>query len=941
MTQRRKLIEVDLPLDGINGATAKEPTTSADHPWRLHHWWARRPLAACRAVIFANLVDDPKDCSDEFPTKEAQQAERERLHKLIERLVRWENVQPDSEGDVLGEARREITRSLARGRGEPAPTEPGAVLDYLRGYAPPLHDPFAGSGSIPLEAQRLGLRAIASDLNPLAVLINKALIELPPKFRDQPPVNPEADRLGMSVGKGRKARKVAWRGAAGLADDIRYYGRWIRDEAWKRIGHLYPAAKLPDRGESTVVAWLWARTVPCPNPACGMRMPLMKTFQLSKKKTKKEDNRHWTRPVVNRETKTISFVVQNHTQGVPAGGTVSSRGAICLACQSAVTLAYVREKARAGQMGEQMTAVVAEGHRKRLFFSPDTIHIKSALQAAPEWLPTGSLPDKALGFRVQAYGFEKWHQMFTQRQLLGLTTFSDLLKCARDRIARDGASTEYVNTIVTYIALVLGKVADGGCSFVRWQNAGASVAGLYSRQAVSMIWDFAETNPFSNSTKNWVSQFDLVARSIENLTVPNAGGVARQMDASTLPDEFGKLTVVTDPPYYDNVGYADLSDFFYVWMRPILRGVYPNLFAGILTPKLKEIVAAPRFEFPRHRFEDMLGRALCAIRERSSTEFPLSLFYAYKQQEKVREGLASTGWETMLNALVSAGFQVVGTWPVLTEKPNRTRSLGSNALASSVVLVCRQRPSDAPVGTRRQFLDELERDLPLALEELTREGHIAPTDLPQAAIGPGMKVYSQYSRVETISGERVTVREALAAINQAIDAYEERQEGELDAKTRFCRRWLRQHGLADGPFGEAEVLSQASNVVIDDLASEGLLTSGGGLVRLLPLDDYDAKRGWARGDMTAWEGCHRMAWHMNREDGRLVEGAAEVARVMGGDAEMAERLARLLYSHFDRAGDSANAVIFNNLVTAWPAILEEAQRQAAKPSQAAMSLGSS
>lgn len=455
-----------------------------------------------------------------------------------------------------------------------------------------------------------------------------------------------------------------------------------------------------------------------------------------------------------------------------------------------------------------------------------------------------------------------------------------------------------------------------------------------------MMWDFAEVNIFSNSTQNWMAQIEWIAESVEVLPASANGGNVRQADATKTIDNNDAPIVATDPPYYDNIHYADSSDFFYVWIRPLLRDIYPELLAGILTPKHEEIVANRfRFSKPRERFEDLLGQALGRMREFGSGNFPLSVFYAYKQQEEIREGRASTGWETMLNAAIAAGFQVVGTWPMRTERTGRSNANSANALASSVVLVCRPRPADAPVGTRRQFLDGLAHELPPALDQLTRDGHIAPTDLPQAAIGPGMKVYSRYSRVEAISGERVTVREALAAINQAIDVYEERQEGELDAKTRFCRRWLRQHGHADGPFGEAEVLSQASNVVINELASEGLLTATGGRVALRPLDEYHGERDWPRGGMTAWEGCHRMAWHMNHADGELVKGAAEAARAMGGNAEMAERLARLLYSHYDRAGDSANAVIFNNLVTAWPAILDEAQRQEAELSQAMLSLG--
>ena len=937
MTQRRKLIEVDLPLDAINAESARGRSSRHGHPSTLHQYWARRPLASCRAVIFASLVDDPEDCP-EFKTEEERQAKRKQLHDLIERLVVWENVQPDSGGEVLEEARREIARSAARGRGETAPTDPKAVLAYLREHVPPLHDPFAGGGSIPLEAQRLGLRAIASDLNPLAVLINKALIELPPKFRNQPPINPDGDPLGTTVGSGRSRRLVAWRGAAGLADDIRYYGRWMRDEAWKRIGHLYPKARLPRGGEATVTAWLWARTVPCPNPACGVRMPLMRSFQLSRK-----SNKHWTRPVVDREAKTITFVVQNHNSGVPKRGTVSRNGAICLACHTATPLAYVREQGQAGHLAEQMTAIIAEVGRRRVFLSPDDAHTRIALEARPEWKPKGLLPEKALGFRVQAYGFTEWNQLFTQRQLVKLTTLCDLLTEVHSVILRDGAGEEYADCIHTFLALAIGKSTNLSCRFTRWRNDSQAVEGLFSRQAISMIWDYAELSQLSSPTRNWQDQVDGIANTVEKLPTDSDYGKSYQSDASRNHLSSIRPVIITDPPYYDNIGYADLSDFFYVWLRPLLRKFYPDLFSGIMTPKTEEMVAVPsRFENPRQRFEDLLGQALRRMRESVRQEFPVSIFYAYRQQEEVREGRASTGWETMLNGAVSAGFQIVGTWPMHTEMSTRQRAHGSNALASSVVLVCRPRVANAPVASRRQFLDRLEHELRQALDQLTREGHIAPTDLAQAAIGPGMQVYSRYSRVETISGDQVTVREALGAINRVIDAYEVQQEGELDAQTRFCLRWLRQHSFGEGTFGEAELMSQASNVAIAILASERLLTAVGGVVQLLPLEGYHRQREWPRAPMTAWEGCHRMAWQIIPREGHGgVPGAAEVVRVMGGDAEIAERLARLLYSHYDRAGDSANAVVFNNLVTAWPAILEEVQRQAEAPSQAAMSLGGS
>ena len=923
MTYRKKLIEVDLPLDDINRESAREKSIRHGHPSTLHMWWARRPLAACRAVIFASMVDDPSSCPDEFPSEDEQRVERERLHEIIRKLVKWESTDENQPAVrvLLAKARYEIAHSVARSRGEMPPTDPAEVLNYLSEQTLPIYDPFAGGGSIPLEAQRLGLKAIASDLNPVAVLINKALIEIPLKFKNQPPINPRADDLGMSIGTGRNARRTPWRGTSGLADDIRYYGGWMCKEAFRRIGHLYPKAKLPDGSDAIVIAWLWTRTIPCPNPACGFQMPLLRTFQISQKK----NNEHWIRPVIDYGAKRVSFVVQNHRRGVPKGGTVNRNGAVCIACNNAVPLSYVREQTRVGNMSEQMTAIVAEGDRRRIFVSPTNAHIQAAISAEPAWQPTANLPNQAMNLRVQGYGITHWHQLFTKRQLAALTTFSDLRIEVRNQITQDGANDAYADAVCTYLALAIGREADMCSSFDRWHNSGEKVTGVFGRQVIGMIWDFAESNPFSDSTGNWMAHIEWIAKVVERLPADVNSGAVHQADASTTIHAQDGPIIVTDPPYYDNIGYADLSDFFYAWLRPLLRDLYPGLFAGILTPKEEEMIATRfRFENPRQRFEDLLNKTLKLIRERCSPEFPSSIFYAYKQQEEEREGRASTGWETMLSAIVSAGFQIVGTWPMRTELSARSRALDSNALASSVVLVCRPRPNDAPTATRRQFLDALEREMPTALDQLTQKGHIAPTDLAQAAIGPGMQVYSRYSRVETISGEPVSVREALVAINRAIADYDERQEGDLDSESRFCLDWLKQHGYGEGPYGDAETLARAKNIDISKLQhSDGLLTAERGRVKLLPLDAFSNSEQLTLGDTTAWEGCFRMAYHLNREDGKGIEGAAGVGREMGSNAESVERLGRILYNHYDRKGDSQNAVIFNNLVTEWQRIREQ------------------
>ena len=828
-------------------------------------------------------------------------------------------------------------RALGSPLPERTPTEPRRPK--WRSHIPeqqriPVYDPFCGGGSIPLEAQRLGLKAVGSDLNPVAVLITKALIELPSEYRGQPPVNPESDKAGIPPRKGGKATVIPWRGAAGLANDIRYYGLWMRQKAQEQIGHLYPPLELPDGSQATVTAWLWTRTIQCPNPACKVEMPLTSTFQISSKK----GNGYWARPSFDPESGRLSFTIQDNPDGVPRGGTANGReGVTCIACKSAATPNFAREQSRNGNVRQVLTAVVAEGKQKgKLFGPPNEVHTRAASEGIPTWQPSGNLPDKARSISIQTYGFTEWSQLFTNRQMTALTTFCDLMEDLGQTLEADQADRQYAKTIQTFMALAISRLAHGCSSFNRWRAENHNVEGVFARQGIGMIWNFAEINPFSTTTQNWMAQVDWIADAVESLPHRVNKGETHQADAATTIHADKGPVIVTDPPYYDNIHYADSSDFFYIWLRATLRNIYPELFSGILVPKQEEMIASRfRFKNPRDQFETQLNKTLSLIRERCSPEFPASIFYAYKQQEEQRQGRTSTGWETMLTALVNAGFQITGTWPMRTEMTTRVNSIDANTLASSVVLVCRPRPTEAPQASRREFLNELENELPKALVKLTREGHIAPVDLAQAAIGPGMKVYSKYGRVETISGDQVTVREALTAINQAIANYDEQQEGELDSPTRFCLDWLKQYGFNEGHYGEAQTLAQAKNVSIEDELRDAhrLVTAQGGNVQLQPMDDFSADRLPSPGRMTTWEGCFRMAWNLDHEDGSI-QGAADIGRRMGSDVESVERLARILYNHFDRNRDSRRAVICNNLVTSWEAIQEEM----AKPPQGQLDL---
>ena len=907
---RNKLIEVSLPLEAINRESAKDASLTHGHPSTLHRYWSRKPLATCRAVVFASMVDDPVSCEDEFPTEGDRSAERNRLHGIIKRLVVWQNSNDEK---LLAAARLEIAVSVARNSGEDAKTfrkrfenNPDAVLHYLSEHCPAVYDPFCGGGSIPLEAQRLGLRARGSDLNPLSVLLTKALVELPHPFRNRSPLNLNAQQLSRTVDERKR------RGTAGLADDIRYYGAWVREEAHKHIGHFYPDVRLPDGSSVPAVAWLWARTIPCINPACGLNMPLTTTFQVCKKRS----NEHWTKPIVDRESNTISWVVQNRDEGIPKRGTVNRNGAFCIECGSAVKLDYARKQAMAGKITETLIAIVAEG-KPKIFVSPTETHVQIAMSAKPKRHPRGKLPERALGFALQNYGFREWGQLFTDRQTTSLNTFGELLNQAHNKMTADGAEEGYADTICTYLAFAVDRTVESNCSFAWWENAATFIAPTFTRQALPMTWAFAEANPFSSSTQNWTSQVEWVAKVVEKLPASANSGKAYQADATTTPHTTDLPVIITDPPYYDNIGYADLSDFFYVWIRPLLRDIHPELFSGMTTPKTEEITASPRFENPALHFEKLLGKALLQMRRNCSFECPSSIFYAYKQQDEEKDGKTSTGWETMLMAIVNAGFQIVGTWPMRTERPTGVKTK-KNVLASSVLLVCRPRPEDAPFITLRNFQAELKKAMPSALRSLTRTARINPVDLAQAAIGPGMEVYSRYSKVMRISGESVPIREVLKYINDEITAYHEEESGALDKTTQFCLTWFKQHGYQAGDFGTAQLLATATGVDVAYL-HEKVLTAARGKVELFRREAYYERE--LSDEVSAWEGCQRMVFHLtDTAVGGGIQACAAVVRAMGAADESAERLARVLYSYYEALDDASSALAYNTLVQNWTEI---------------------
>lgn len=882
----RKLIEVALPLQAINEASAREKSIRHGHPSTLHLWWARRPLAACRAVLFSQLVDDPSAHPDQFPTEEAQARERERLFQLIGELVLWENSANER---VLNAARAEIRMSFG-------------------GDLPPVLDPFAGGGSIPLEAQRLGLEAHAGDLNPVAVMICKALIELPYKFRGQAPVS---KRHELSMGG------ESWPGARGLAADIRHYGEWMLRQAKRRIGHLYPVAALPQGGQAPVIAWLWARTVACPNPACGGRAPLLRSFLLSSKAGK----RVWMRPVPR--GKQVEFeIVQG--DGAPEEGTVSRTGGRCLLCGSPIPLAHIRTEGRAGRLGPQLMTVVAEGQRERIYLPANAEHTRAADVPPPAGVPPTDLPKEALGFRVQNYGLTHHADLFTPRQLTAMVTFSDLVMEARDQVIADGGREEYANAVATYLGFVVDKQADLANSLCRWDPTVQCPHQLFARQAIPMVWDFAEGNPLGASSGSW----QVLLRNLDNAFASplfeflrQRPGESHQLDATTSLDGVTRAVICTDPPYYDNIGYANLADFFYAWLRRSIGKLYPETFATVLTPKREELVADPQRSgcknAAKEGFENGFRAAVENLVKVSAPRVPITIFYAFKQSETDGDDhVASTGWETMLKGLIDSGLAITGTWPVRTEASNRMRAQDSNALASSVVLVCRPRAERAGVTDRRGFLSGLKATLPDRLR-LLQQGAIAPVDLAQAAIGPGMEVYSRYERVLESDGTAMPVRIALGLINQVLDEVLAEQEGEFDPDTRWAISWFEQHGFTDGPFGDAETLSKARNTAIGHLQEVGLVAAKASRVRLRSRPELDrnddppdpAGPVWALTQVTA-----------NRLETRGERAAAEVVATCPNARESIHDLAYRLHGIAQKQGRTSDAVCYNALGTSWPEI---------------------
>lgn len=962
---KKKLIEVAIPLEAINAASSREKSIRHGHPSTLHLWWARRPLAACRAVLFCQLVDDPSEYTedlladaetvrlaevelnarekkrkqdkadgkaiplDEKPLKIADIAidlERKRLFKIIEELVIWENSTND---EVLERARAEIRRSCG---------------DKL----PPIYDPFSGGGSIPLEAQRLGLPAYGSDLNPVAVMIGKAMIEIPPRFKDMKPIHP-----------GLKERNH-YRNAEGLAEDVRYYGEWMREKAFERIGHLYPQVDLPREhggGKSTVIAWIWSRTVPSPDPAFSdVQVPIASSFLLSSKSGKETI----IEPVVDKIAKTITFrirrgVTRAAVAAAKEGTKVGRANFRCLMSDTAITAEYIKKAGQSGDLRQTLIAIVAEGKGGRQYFPPNDNHVQVALseeskrsaENCRDTYLSGETPAKLTGGTCHGYGLNTWGKLFTDRQVVALDTFSTLVNEAREKIEKDaleaglsqgpsplreggGGAKAYSEAVSVYLSFGVSKATDYHSSITTWHSGREIIRNTFGRQALPMTWDFTEANFFSTSTGHWKNCLEWGVKMLEALAPGNIGFEV-QHDAQTV--KYPPNTVIsTDPPYYDNIAYADLSDYFFTWLKPTLTSLFPSLFGLLATPKAEELVATSYRHGGRKEAEnfflDGMSRTIANMAQQSSDLYPATIYYAFKQSEIAQEGISSTGWATFLQAVVEAGYSVVGTWPIRTEMANRMVAAGTNALANSVVLVCRKKEDTAETITRAEFIRALKRELPPAIAKL-QAANVSPADLPQSAIGPGMGVFSRYNAVLEADDNPMTVRTALQLINRELDEFLSDIQGEFDADTRFTISWFEQHGITNGDYGTADNLARARGISVESVKHAGIVESSAGKVRILKRDellvDWDPNTDV---HLTIWECCQYLIRELENNG---EHAAALLLKKMGADkAEAVKDLAYCLYDICsNKRKDAKEATSYNALIAVWT----ELTRQAASISE--------
>ena len=934
----KKLIEVALPLDDINIASGREKSIRFGHPSTMHLWWARRPLAAARAILFAQLVNDPGYETGRGFTRGVNKREAERLREnlfqIIRDLVVWENT---NNVGVIERARAEIQKSWEEtcrlNKNHPLASE---LFDPE--ILPAFHDPFAGGGALPLEAMRLGLVSYATDLNPVPVLLNKVMLELSQKFSNITPKGPSrfaTEQPGLMQDR---------RNLAGLAEDVSRYGKLLNEAVLNKIGELYPSyyvensdsreALRPYQGSYlTPIAFLWTRTIESPSPAfAGKHVPLMSSYVLSAK-TGKEC---WLEVKVTGGDYSFELVDSKFPKEAKDGSKINRGNFKCVLSDSIITSAYIKEMAKKGRLGQKIVAVVAEGKRERVYLPPTAGMEDLVSSLRPHWTPDVEISGYSQYIGPTGYGMTKFSDLFNNRQLVAINAFCDEIINLRDVIYSEAQSDEYANIVTTYLSFTLSKCLNLWSTCTSWMSDRGAFRETFARQAIPIVWDYAEANPFSNSGGNFVTTLDKVVKAIEYL--PMGEGHVYQMDAASQSVSTHKV-ISTDPPYYDNIPYADLSDYFYVWLRRLLKPVYPDIFATLTTPKDSELVAFKHRHASKEAaaefFLSGMTQAMVQLSQQAHPAFPVTIYYAFKQTETVQSGTASTGWETFLEAVVSAGFVITGTWPVRTEGSGRIRATGANALASSIVLVCQKRDGSLGPISRREFLTELRTVMPDALEAMiggeSGNAPIAPVDLAQSAIGPGMAVFSRYGSIINQDGTHMSVHDALVQINRAISEYLNPDSVGFDSDTLFCTEWFSQFGWATGGFGEADTLAKAKDTSVGGLTAAAVIISGGGKVKLLKWTEYPSDWDPRADDRTpVWEACHQLIRVLNQQ-GETAAGVL-LAR-MPEQGEPIRQLAYHLYTLCERKKWAEDARAYNSLIGSWHAIVAASHEAGHKDEQ--------
>lgn len=887
VVRKSKLIEVALPLDEINAACKAYKDRKVGTIRNIHKWFAAMPLPAWRALLFAALIDDPE-------------TDNQRIYLLdvIKRLVANGADLPDV--DTLEEAKALLCKQFPDG-------------------LPAVMDPFCGGGSTLVEAQRLGLSTVASDLNPVPVLISRTLTDLLPKVMGQAPIALTAETAASNeLFPMSSSAPIAF---AGLNADVSKYSQRVVARARASLASRYTSFA----GEAPI-AWLWARTTKCPNPACGLETFLMTSLWICKKK----GDLAWFVPQVTKG-EIVLEVVSRQKSGEPPLSPKSGRGAVfrCLSCDGTLTEDWIIERGSRHEIGERLVCVVAETTNGRIYRAPSDSEIRAGAEV-PDVVdfPDVPLPDIPRWFSGPRFGFTTQQDLYTPRQRLVLATFADLIAEVYSEVIEDGGSRDWAAAVTTLMGLALGKMAQANSRQVRWNTAvsGAPKAEpAFGQNDMPMLWDFVETYPFGSSVGSFLGIIKDQARAARY--VVKGEGVAVRKDARDVAADRPTL-IATDPPYFDAIGYADLSDYFYLWHRRALRHVHPDLYMTVAVPKTGELTAVPAHHnnsasAAKSYFIEGFTQTFNALKDALGEDLPLIVVYASKEQ-KGGAG-EETRWSSILSAIVAAELEITGTWPIHGATVARLIGNQTNAIASYIVMVCRPRLADAQTCSLAEFNRALRRELPPAVRDL-QAASILPVDLNQAALGPGMRIYSRYRAVLDQSGAVVPVDQAIRLIDVARSEVLEEQEGDLDPESRFAVRWWETFGWAVASFDEAGKAARPLGISVEEVARVQVVTSRANKVQLLGADQLD--RSWTPSDdvrPTAWKAVHHLADRLIDGGGELE--AAQLMAVLGKLQESSRALVYRLHDIAAKKGRKADQERYNALINSWTELVRLASGQ--------------